>query len=102
MASGIAVIDDQKTMESAAEIQDNLYAIDMESYEIALAATALGTKWIVIKAVQDFADGQKENDEAGTRAFSSVRTIRVVFISFSKVAPVAQRPQITRYCFSAL
>lgn len=71
LASGTAVIDDEQTMISAAAIQDNLYAIDMEGYGIALAATALRTKWIIIKAVQDFADGHKEHDESGIRDFAA-------------------------------
>lgn len=71
LASGTAVIDDQQTMIDAASIQDNLYAIDMESYGFALAATALRKKWIVIKAVQDYADGNKEHDETGIRDFSA-------------------------------
>ena len=71
IASGTAVVDDEQTMISASSVQDNLYAIDMESYGVALAATALRTKWIVLKAVQDFADGHKECDEAGIRDFSA-------------------------------
>lgn len=71
IASGTAVIDDEQTLLSAAAIQDNLYAIDMEGYGLALAASALRKKWIVIKAVQDFADGHKEHDESGIRDFSS-------------------------------
>ncbi len=71
LASGTAVVDDAQTMISAAAVQDNLYAIDMEGYGIALAATALRTKWIVIKAVQDFADGNKEQDESGIRDFAA-------------------------------
>ena len=71
IASGTAVIDDKQTMEAAIAVQDSLYAIDMESYGFALAANALSTKWIIIKAVQDFANGEKEHDETEARAFSS-------------------------------
>lgn len=71
IASGTAVIDDEQTMASAATVQDNLYGIDMEGYGVALACSALGTKWVVIKAVQDFADGKKEMDENGVRDFSA-------------------------------
>ena len=69
IASGTAVIDDKQTMEAAIAVQDSLYAIDMESYGFALAANALSTKWIIIKAVQDFANGEKEHDETEARAF---------------------------------
>lgn len=71
IASGTAVIDDKETMESAAAIQDNLYGIDMEGYGLALAAFALRTRWIVIKSVQDYADGKKGREEKGIRDFSS-------------------------------
>lgn len=71
IASGTAVIDDEQTMISAAAVQDNLYGIDMEAYGIALACSALRTRWIVIKAVQDFANGNKSGEEAGIRSFSA-------------------------------
>lgn len=71
IASGTAVIDDQQTMISAAAIQDNLYGIDMEAYGVALACSALRRKWIVIKAVQDFADGNKSGDEIEMRSFAA-------------------------------
>lgn len=71
IASGTAVIDDEQTMASAAAVQDNLYGIDMEGYGVALASSALRTRWVVIKAVQDFADGKKEEDETGIRDFSA-------------------------------
>jgi nucleoside phosphorylase len=71
VASGTAVIDDEQTLASAAEIQDNLYGIDMEAYGVAVAAVALETKWVVIKAVQDYADGNKTGDESGIRAFAA-------------------------------
>ncbi len=71
LASGTAVIDDKETMDSAAAIQDNLYGIDMEGFGVALASNAMNKKWIVIKAVQDFANGNKSTDENGIRKFSS-------------------------------
>lgn len=71
LASGTSVVDDEQTLMSAAALQDDLYAIDMEGYGIALAATALRTKWLVIKSAQDFADGQKDTDEGSYRKFSA-------------------------------
>lgn len=71
IASGTAVIDDEQTMMSAAAIQDNLYGIDMEAYGVALACSALRTQWLVIKSVQDFADGKKEQDEGQVREFAA-------------------------------
>lgn len=71
LASGTAVIDDEQTMISATAVQDNLYAIDMEGYGVALASTALRTRWIVIKAVQDFADGKKGENEINVREFAA-------------------------------
>lgn len=71
IASGTSVIDDKQTMDAAAAVNDNLYGIDMESYGVALAAVALRTPWLVAKAVQDFADGDKAQDEKEIRDFSA-------------------------------
>ena len=78
MASGTAVIDDKVTVDDAATYQDDLYAIDMESYGIALSATALNTRWIVIKGIQDFANGDKANDEITWRRFAAKASAQVL------------------------
>ena len=83
LASGTAVIDDEQTMISATAVQDNLYAIDMEGYGVALASSALRTRWIVIKAVQDFADGKKGENEINVRefaAYASAALLRQILI----------------------
>lgn len=71
IASGTSVVDDDKTFAEASTIQDNLYGIDMEAYGVALAAASLNTKWIVVKGVQDFADGNKSASEADGRTFAA-------------------------------
>ena len=71
LASGTSVVDDDKTIVEASSIQDNLYGIDMEAYGVALAASSLGTRWIVVKGVQDFADGNKSSSEVDGRTFAA-------------------------------
>ena len=46
-------------------------ALDMESYAVACTAQNLNTPWLVIKVVQDYANGKKENDEKDVRDYAS-------------------------------
>lgn len=71
LASGTSVVDDDKTIAEASAVQDNLYGVDMEAYGVALAASSLSTKWIVVKGVQDFADGNKSTSEVDGRTFAA-------------------------------
>ena len=77
IGSGTSVIDDPKKMEEIIRDQDNLVAIDMEAYALALAAEELDTKWIVIKSVQDFADGDKSSSESGVRSFAAYSSAKL-------------------------
>lgn len=87
MASGTAVIDDPKVMEGAIAVQDDLTAIDMEAYALATAANILRTKWLVIKSVQDFADGDKTAIESTIRPFAAYSSAKLLQLILKPLAP---------------
>lgn len=70
LASSSAVISNPKIIQQAAQGQDNLIAIDMETFALAAAATSYNIKWLVVKGVQDFADGEKSETEKNYRKVS--------------------------------
>ena len=81
MASGAVVADDPSIMEMIAGIQDDTVALDMEGYALAAAADNMDTKWLVIKTVQDFADGNKSATEGSIRpyaAYSSAKLLQII------------------------
>ena len=81
MASGAVVADDSSIMEMIAGIQDDTVALDMEGYALAAAADNMDTKWLVIKTVQDFADGNKSATEGSIRpyaAYSSAKLLQII------------------------
>lgn len=88
LASGTSVVDDDKTIAEASLIQDNLYGIDMEAYGVALAASSLGTKWIVVKGVQDFADGNKSSSEVDSRTFAAFASAILTSKIITDVVPM--------------
>ncbi len=71
MACSSAVIDDGKTLKDISLHQDDVYGVDMESYGVALAASALDAKWIVAKGVQDFGNGSKNSTENSYKQFAA-------------------------------
>ena len=77
IASGTSVIDDAETIKEAALNQDNLYGNDMEAYGVAVASSTLRTKWLIIKAVQDYADGDKEESESTYRSYAALASAKV-------------------------
>ena len=86
LASGTAVIDDPQVLEEIVKTQDDLVGIDMEAYALAVSANILRTKWMVIKTVQDFADGEKTETENGIRnfaAFSSAKLLQLILSDLS-------------------
>lgn len=78
LASGTAVIDDPQVIEEIVKTQDDLVGIDMEAYALAVSSNILRTKWIVIKTVQDFADGEKEETENGIRNFAAYSSAKLL------------------------
>lgn len=77
IGTGTSVIDDSKKMEEIIRDQDDLIGIDMEAYALAAAAEDLDTKWIVIKSVQDFANGNKSSSESGVRNFAAYSSAKL-------------------------
>lgn len=71
MGTGTSVVDDKRTFEEAIKKQDDLYGIDMEAYGVALASDVLHTPWLIIKGVQDFADGEKNTTESNVREYAA-------------------------------
>ena len=86
MASGTAVIDDPKTIEEIATIREDLAAIDMEAYALATAANILGTKWIVVKSVQDYANGEKSKSEKSIRPFAAYSSAKLFQLMLKDLA----------------
>ena len=71
MGCSTGVVTDSKVMVDAASIQDELIAIDMESYGIAVSATHLNKPWIVVKAVQDYGGTEKTEMEEAFRSYAA-------------------------------
>ena len=86
LASGTAVVDDPQVLEEIIKTQDDLAGIDMEAYALAVSANILRTKWIVIKTVQDFADGEKTTTENGIRSFAAYSSAKLLELILSDLA----------------
>lgn len=72
MASGPWVVDTEKVFEDIRDhVVGNCISLDMEAYAVALAADQLKTPWVVVKSVQDYADGKKSNTETASRAYAA-------------------------------
>lgn len=78
MGTGTSVVDDRKIFEEAISKQDDLYGIDMEAYGVALASDVLHTPWLIIKGVQDFADGTKSTTEGKVREYAAFASATVL------------------------
>ena len=78
IASGTAVVNDPEIVADLISKQDNLAGIDMEAYALAVSSTILETKWLVIKGVQDYANGDKENTEKGYRGFAAYSSAKLL------------------------
>ena len=78
LASGTAVIDDPQIIQELAKTQDDLVGIDMEAYALAVSSNILRTKWVVVKTVQDFADGDKSKTESGIRTFAAYSSAKLL------------------------
>lgn len=87
MASGTAVIDDPKIVQEIVDTQDDLAAIDMEAYALATAANILRTKWIIIKSVQDFANGDKKRAEESIRSFATYSSAKLFQLILKDLDP---------------
>ncbi|MCR5236927.1 MAG: hypothetical protein K6E34_06965 [Lachnospiraceae bacterium] len=86
MASGAVVVDDPSVMQMISEIQDDTVALDMEGYALATVADMMDTKWLVIKTVQDFADGNKSATEGDVRPYAAYSSAKLLKIILEKYA----------------
>lgn len=87
MGTGTSVIDDENIIEDAKKNQDELYGIDMEAYGVALASDVLHTPWLIVKGVQDFADGNKNTMEVNVREYAAFVSVVVL----EKIIPIYLR-----------
>lgn len=87
MGTGTSVIDDENIIEDAKKNQDELYGIDMEAYGVALASDVLHTPWLIVKGVQDYADGNKNIIEVNVREYAAFVSVVVL----EKIIPIYLR-----------
>lgn len=86
MASGPWVVNNKNVFEKISEhISSACIAIDMEAYAVALAAEQLETPWLVMKCVQDFADGEKDENEIHSRTYASYCSTYLLCENISKI-----------------
>lgn len=72
MASGPWVVDNSSVFsEITKTIASDCYTLDMEAYGVATAANTLRVPWLIIKSVQDYADGKKNATETKSRAYAA-------------------------------
>ena len=73
MASGPWVVDSAKVFDFIKSFKpnDRLNAIDMEAYAFASVANTHGVPWLVVKTVQDYANGSKTDDEETSRRYAA-------------------------------
>lgn len=72
IGSGPWVVDTEEIFEDIRDhVVGNCISLDMEAYAVALAADCLKTPWIVVKSVQDYADGKKSETEKVSRAYAA-------------------------------
>lgn len=79
IASGPWVVDTPLIFtEIEATLNDKCFALDMEAYAVAHAAKMLNTPSLIIKVVQDYANGKKSEDEATAREFATYESAQFV------------------------
>jgi nucleoside phosphorylase len=67
-------------------LQDDTVALDMEAYALGAAADTMNTKWLVIKTVQDFADGNKSATEGDIRPFAAYSSAKLLQILLDDIS----------------
>lgn len=80
MATGTMVVNDPSVFDEIKKrISGKCLAIDMEAYAIALSARTFNKKWVVIKSVQDYANGEKNQDEIKSRDFAAYSSAKLLY-----------------------
>lgn len=86
MASGPWVVDTEAVFDDIENtIHSKAYVLDMEAYGVSHAADELKTPWLIVKAVQDYANGNKSEDESDTRAYASFASSKFVFRNLDRI-----------------
>ncbi len=86
LASGPWVVDTESIFtEIEGVINDKCFALDMEAYAVSQAATTLGVPSLIIKSVQDYANGNKRADEAKARKFASFASAYFVKLTLNDI-----------------
>ena len=79
MATGTWVVNDAKVFDDISDkIRSDCKSLDMEAYAVALSSKTLETDWLIIKSVQDYANGSKSEDEIQTRKFSAYSSAKLL------------------------
>ena len=72
MGSGPWVVDNPKVFDDIRDhVVGNCISLDMEAYGVAAAADQLRIPWLIMKSVQDYADGKKSKTEKYSRAYAA-------------------------------
>lgn len=80
MATGTFVVDDPSVFDEIKKrISGKCIALDMEAYAVALSARTFNKKWVVIKSVQDYANGKKSEDEKKARNFAAYSSAKLLY-----------------------
>lgn len=86
MASGPWVVDTPEVFSDIGKaINTNIYSLDMEAYGVAHAADELKTPWLIVKSVQDYANGKKSADEKKIRPFASFCSAFFVYRNLDRI-----------------
>lgn len=92
MASGPWVIDSEKifNMIKGQIPHDKFCAIDMEAYAFASVANIHRIPWLVVKTVQDYANGHKSDDESGSREYATFSSSTFIKNNLRQIIDKAQ------------
>lgn len=92
MASGPWVLDSDRVFNAIKNIipHDKFCSIDMEAYAFASVANSHNLPWIVIKTVQDYANGEKSSDEEIARGYSTFSSAKLISMHLKDIINIAK------------
>lgn len=91
LASGPWVIDSEQVFNMIKNQipHDKFCAIDMEAYAFASVANIHKKPWLVVKTVQDYANGNKSSDEEVSRNYASFSSAEFIKICLKQIIDIA-------------
>lgn len=91
MASGPVIVNSEEYFKKILERIPNYKncAIDMEAYAFARVAEIHNKPWIVVKTVQDYANGKKSYDEKIARGYASFSSAKIIRMCINKMIECA-------------